>query len=236
MREFYADEAPRVIIVADHHPSMGLYSSGLPWMSKADALRAAVVGIVVAAHKVRAQVGYLDFSGLPDRDGAPYWLPPSRLSVHRLENRVNAAFDAPGNVVERALQELILRRHDAPPGCIVFVVSDFLRSPPAEAWFGARARRWDFVPVVIQDPVWEQGFPRIGRSVLPIADPVSGRVTRVRLTASDARQLNVEHATRLTDLLQLFHDLDFDPVVLGTSDPYEIDASFQTWAKRRRFT
>ena len=40
VREDFADEAPRAVVVADRAPSMGLYPDDLPWLSKPAALRA----------------------------------------------------------------------------------------------------------------------------------------------------------------------------------------------------
>lgn len=235
VREFYADEAPRVVIVADHHPSMALYAPDLPWLSKPDALQNAIVAIIAAAHAARAYIGYLDFSGAAGRAGQSYWLPPRRLSVRQIEHRLGASFDAPPDVLERAIDELCLRRHDAQAGCFVFVVSDFLRPPPIETWLRARGRRWDLVPVIVQDPVWEQSFPTIGGTMLPVTDPATGRTTAIRVRGRDARRLRDEHAARLRSLVDLFHALDSDPIVLGTSDEHQIDLSFQGWANRRRF-
>ena len=235
VREHYADEAPRVVIIADHHPSIALYPAGLPWLAKADALRHAIVAVVAAANAARAYIGYLDFSGASERAGDGYWIPPRRLSVRQIQHRLNTAFDAPENVLERGIEELVVRRHSAPAGCFVFVASDFLRPPPLQMWLRARARKWDVVPVIIQDPVWEQSFPAVANMLLPIADPVTGRTTGIRVTARDARRLRVEHAARLESLIRRFHSLDFDPVVLGTSDEHEVDLAFLNWANRRRF-
>jgi uncharacterized protein (DUF58 family) len=235
VREHYADEAPRVVIVADHHPSMALYPPEVPWLAKADVLRHVTVAVVASAQAARAYVGYLDFSGASERAGAGYWVPPRRLSTRQIGHRLTAAFDAPGNVLERGIDELVVRRHDVQAGSFVFVVSDFLRPPPLQTWLRARARRWDVVPVIVQDPVWEQSFPAVGGTLLPIADPSTGRTTRIRLSARDARRLRDEHRGRLEALIRLFHSLDFDPVVLGTSEEHEVDVAFLNWANRRRF-
>ena len=70
----------------------------------------------------------------------------------------------------------------APSGTFLFVLSDFLEPPPVAAWLEAGARRWDVVPVVIQDPLWEQSFPDVGSVVVPIADPPGAAPRLVRLT------------------------------------------------------
>ena len=223
VREFYADEAPRVIIVADHHPAMALYPYELPWLSKPDTLRGAARAIVTAAQAARAHVGYLDLSGVESRAGKSYWLAPRRLRLAQIEQRLSAAFDAPADALERAIRELMVRRHDVPAGCFVFVVSDFLRPPPLELWMRARALRWDLVPVIVQDPVWEQSFPLIGGSVVAISDPASGRVSAVRIGKREALRLRNAHVALLASLVQLFRHLEFDPVLLGTSDEQQLD-------------
>jgi uncharacterized protein (DUF58 family) len=235
VREHYADEAPRVVIVADHHPSMALYPPELPWLAKAAVLRHVIVAVVAAAHAARAYIGYLDFSGASGRAGGAYWIPPRRLSIRQIEHRLTTAFDAPDNVLELGIDELLVRRHGAEAGCFLFVVSDFLRPPPLETWLRARARRWDLVPVIVQDPVWEQSFPAVGGTLLPIADPATGRTRGIRLTAPEARRLREEHSARLESLIRLFHSLDFDPVLLGNSDEHEVDLALLNWANRRRF-
>jgi uncharacterized protein (DUF58 family) len=235
VREHYADEAPRVVIVADHHPAMALYGPELPWLAKADALRQAILAVVAAAHAARAYIGFVDFSGASDRGGVAHWSPPRRLSIRTIRHRLDAPFDAPADVLERAVAELLARRHDVQAGCFVFLVSDFLRPPPLRTWLQARARRWDVVPVIVQDPMWEQSFPPVGGTLLPIADPATGQMAAIRLTPADAERVREEHAARLRSLMRLFHSLDFDPVVLGTSETHEIDLAFMNWANRRRF-
>ena len=89
-------------------------------------------------------------------------------------------FDAPDNTVERALGFLGRMRSALPSGTFLFVLSDFLEPPPVAAWLEAGARRWDVVPVVIQDPLWEQSFPDVGSVVVPIADPAGGGTRLVR--------------------------------------------------------
>src|ERR671935_7038 len=52
VRERHADEAPRVILVCDHRPSMSLYAAPLPWLSKPRALHEAAQLIVSSAREV----------------------------------------------------------------------------------------------------------------------------------------------------------------------------------------
>ena len=45
----------------------------------------------------------------------------------------------------------------------------------ATTWLTALEHRWDIVPVVIQDPTWEQSFPDVNGIVVPLRDPGGGR-------------------------------------------------------------
>jgi uncharacterized protein (DUF58 family) len=225
VREYFAEEAPRVIIVHDRRPAMGLYPAAFQWLSKPAAVREAATVIVASALATRGVIGCSDFAG------EPVWIPPHGR-VQR--PREPTAFDAPEDTLVRALEHLSRLRADVPSGSFVFVLSDFLAPPPDECWLRARARRWDVVPVIVQDPLWEQSFPDLHGLVVPVADPATGSVTPVRLTARDVRARRTANEARLAALLARFRELRLDPVLLGTSDPATIDAEFGAWAARRR--
>jgi uncharacterized protein (DUF58 family) len=183
VRDHAVDEAPRVTIVVDRRPAMGLYPKPLPWLSKRDALREAVTAIVASAATARADLSALDFAG-----GASWWLPPGRRDRSRLvleREGDSTPFDAPEDSLERSLAFLLRHRADLPRSSFVFVLSDFLAPPSAEACQGALRAGWDVVPVVIQDPVWEQSCrwrrggsdrpPRRQSGGSPAAERTSGR-------------------------------------------------------------
>jgi uncharacterized protein (DUF58 family) len=85
------------------------------------------------------------------------------------------------------IEELGARRRPLPPGAFVFLVSDFLAFPSDEAWAAALGRRWDVVPVLVQDPMWEQSFPDAGGVVLPVVGAKGLRPQLVRLSRREAR-------------------------------------------------
>jgi uncharacterized protein (DUF58 family) len=228
VRQYYAELAPRVIVLVDRRPSMQLYPPELPWLTKPDVVREAVTAVVAAAHRVRALVGYLDFSE------RAHWIPPHRQSVRRILDRLDTAFDAPPNGLELALDYLLGLRRDAPAGTFVFVISDFLQSPPDHTWSRMRARRWDAVPVIVQDPVWEQTFPAVQSLLVPIVHPDSGAVASVRLSKQEALDRRSSNESRLQDLMHGFRRIQFDPVLLDSSDPTRVDDAFMRWAVRRR--
>ena len=233
VRDRSADEAPRVTLVCDRRPSMGIFPSSLPWLEKPRALVEAATAIVASATAARSDVASLDLAG---GDG-PYWLPPGRRDrLWLVPERLGEAtpFDAPEDNLEQALGFLGGLHSDLPPGTFLFVLSDFLVSPPAGAWVEALAHGWDVVPVVIQDPVWEQSFPPVGGVTIPVADPRSGSVALVRLTRRQAARRRRAHEERHRLLLAELESLGLEPVVVRTSDPEAIDRAFIAWAELRR--
>jgi hypothetical protein len=88
--------------------------------------------------------------------------------------------------------------------------------------------------LVVQDPVWEQSFPRIGGVVVPFVAPGSTQGTDVWITRRRARELSAANEGRLTETMERFRRLGCDPVVVGTSDPDEIARLLHGWAARRR--
>jgi uncharacterized protein (DUF58 family) len=234
VRDRAADEAPRVALVCDRRPAMGIYGPTLPWLSKPHALQEATIAIVASAVAARADVASIDYA-----EGEPYWLPPGRRDVPWLvaERQGGATpFDAPEDNLEQALEFLGRLHRDLPTGSFVFVLSDFLVPPSPDAWFDAASRGWDVVPVVIQDPVWEQSFPSVGSVVVPVADPRGGDVQLVRLTRGEAAERRAANEQRHSELIDELVSLGLEPVVLGTSDPQEIDRAFLEWAELRRQT
>ena len=150
------------------------------------------------------------------RTEEPFWRPPTsqhehwRLKESHLEY---PAYHAPADNLTRALAHLAHFRRHLPTGSFVFVLSDFIESPPFSAWSEALEHPWDVVPVVIQDPVWEQSFPAVGGLTVPLADPATGQVRMVRLTRSEAEARRQANEERLERLLDGFGSLDLQPVL-----------------------
>ncbi|MBA3381496.1 MAG: DUF58 domain-containing protein [Actinobacteria bacterium] len=230
VREHYADEAPRVVVLCDRRPSMSIFDDSWPWLRKPEAIRQAVRVIGDSAAAARGLVGYFD-----EGDGSAYWHPP-RSSVELGLADVERPFEAPKDTLARGLGHLVAQRRDLPAGSFVFVLSDFLHEPTHDEWLNAVERRWEIVPVVIQDPVWEQSFPEVGGTVVPFADPESGRVSLVRFSEDEVGRLREANGARLRDLLHDLRARDMDPVVLSSHESREIVLAFLTWADQRLFT
>jgi uncharacterized protein (DUF58 family) len=230
VREHFAEEAPRVVVLCDRRPSMSIFPEGLPWLCKPEAIRVATDVIGASAVAARGLLGYLD-----EADGDTYWHPPrSQHDLRRAD--VERPFGAPEDTLERGLGFLAEQRRDLPSGTFVFVVSDFLAQPSKDEWLWALERRWEIVPVVVQDPTWEQSFPDVGGVVVPLADPASGRVELVRITASEATERRRANEERIARLLFELRALDLDPVLVSSHDHRDVVLSFLRWADGRLFT
>jgi uncharacterized protein (DUF58 family) len=226
VREFLAEEAARVVLVLDASPSMQLFPPSLPWLRKPAAVREIVRLLLESAFDARSAVGCVRAGG----DGDVTWWPPTRRP--RIDDWTAAGAAPPGSLTQSL--ETLARLPRLGKGTFVFVVSDLLEPPGEEVWWRLLARGWDPVPVLVQDPTWEQSFPDVRGLVLPIADPVTGQRTPLRLTARQARERREANAGRLARLTERLRRLGFDPVLLGTTDPVAIDAEFLAWARRRR--
>jgi uncharacterized protein (DUF58 family) len=230
VRVHYAEEAPRVAVLCDRSPSMSLFPPGWPWLEKPEAVRVILKLIADSSLAAQAYTGYLDHA-----TGAPFWAPPkSQRTLHELD--LDRPFQAPADAVTRGLEELVRHPRDAPAGTFVFVVSDFLAQPSRELWLRVLARRWEVVPVVVQDPVWEQSFPDVSGIVVPFADPQTGKPAYAELTAREVEERRGTNETRRAELVRTLRGLDLEPVLVERSDLRSVFASFIAWVERRRST
>src|SRR5262249_36071428 len=189
VREDFADEAPRLVVLADRSPSMALYPDELPWLSKPRALDAVWQAVATTAVRELGLAGYLDTAG-----GEGWFAPRSAVGFDAVEERRSAApFDGEANGLEQAFERLAQSRRSLPPGSCVSACSDFVRPVRPGVWLRAIGFRGDLAPVVVQAPVWEQSSPPVGGLVVPFASPDNGRARKVRLSRREAearRQAN----------------------------------------------
>jgi uncharacterized protein (DUF58 family) len=234
VREHYADDAPRVVMVVDRRPEMALSSPDIPWLRKHEAVRTAAGLIAESVTEARGLVGYLDFAEGAD---APFWRPPSSSREPwsiRERHLEHPTYAAPDDNLVLALEFLEGHRRSMPSGSFVFVLSDFLVSPAREVWERVVDHRWDVVAVVVQDPVWEQSFPPVDGILLPLTG-ADGRVRLVRLRGGESEQRRREHEHRRDALLAGFLELGVEPVLLSASDRDHVLGAFLEWAAQRQF-
>jgi len=113
------------------------------------------------------------------------------------------------------------------------VLSDFLEATPLETWESALDRGWDIVPVVVQDPVWEQRFPDVDRVVAPLVGS-DGRVRLVRLAKGESQAWRERHEARLAGLVDGLRSLGVEPVLIGSDDREHVFEAFLSWSAERQ--
>jgi Protein of unknown function DUF58 len=232
VRERFAEEAPKVVIVSDRRPSMSYFSSPLPWLDKPLAMRRAVELILASAGAAGGYVGYLDYA-----DGNAHWRQPKgeRKMIELQDPRLwSSEFNGPPDWLERSITHLAEHRRAVAAGTFVFVLSDFVPPPSKEMWLTAVEHRWDIVPIVIQDPTWEQSFPDISGIVVSLRDPHTGRVVPVRLREKEVAARRKANEARIQALMETLRAFDVDPILVSSSDPGKVLAPFLAWAELRR--
>jgi uncharacterized protein (DUF58 family) len=232
VRERYAEEAPKVVIVCDRRPQMSAYEAPLPWLDKPRAMRTVVELVLASAGAAGGFVGYLDYA-----DGEAHWRQPKgerKLIELRDERLWSTEYGGPEDWLERSIDHLAAHPRAVTPGTFVFVLSDFIPKPSHQLWLTAIERRWDLVPVVIQDPTWEQDFPDVAGIVVELRDPRTGRLVPVRLRRREIERRREENRARLHDLLAGFRSLDIDPLLVSSFERGDVLAEFLTWVELRR--
>ena len=230
VREYLADEAPRVVVCVDRRPGMSLCPPGLPFLHKAEAADVAIALIEASVAESRGLVGRLEHER-PDLVG---WCPPTSgrrsmvLAEHSLPER-----STPADAITGMFEFLTIHRRQVPSASFVFVLSDFIEQTPLETWEWALDRGWDIVPVVVQDPVWEQRFPDVDRLVVPLVG-ANGRTRLVRLSTGESERLRERHERRLGDLVGGLRSLGVEPVVVGREDREHVFEAFLSWSAERQ--
>jgi len=230
VREFLADEAPRVVVCLDRRPGMSLCPPGMPFLRKAEAAEVARGLIEASVAESRGLVGRLEH----EQPGTVDWCPPTSghrhvtLTEHPLPER-----GGPADGITGMFEFLTLHRRQVPSASFVFVLSDFLETTPLETWESALDRGWDIVPVVVQDPVWEQRFPDVDRVVAPLVGS-DGRVRLVRLAKGESQAWRERHEARLAGLVDGLRSLGVEPVLIGSDDREHVFEAFLSWSAERQ--
>ena len=233
VRDYFADESPRVVLVSDRCRSMVSTPDWVPWLRKDEATWMAAELIEESVAEARGMMGFLEFS---DDQDCVQWCAPgsSRRGRALVEEAVPASGLAEdGSGVAAAFAFLALHRRAVPSASFVFVLSDFLDPPPLASWEWALDRGWDVIPVVIQDPVWEQSFPDVDGIVLPLVGPDGGRRV-VRLRRGESARYRERHSERLLRLLDGLRSLGIGPVLLSDSTVEHVLDAFLAWSTERQ--
>ena len=223
VHEFFADEAPHVVM-ASRRPETLDGDSPLTAAAAPTSRRRLLESLRLireSARVTRSLTAYLDHA-----DGETTWRPPRSERFAPQGTLEGRSFEAPADTVSRSLEHLRQHRRELPTQTFVFVLSDFLVLPDEHAWQRTLEQRWEVVPVVIQDPVWERSFPDVGALTVPYADPDSGAVVPVYLTRAEAERLCDEHEERQAGLPELLprlrHRAGADRLARSGRDPRRV--------------
>ena len=230
VREHFAEEAPRVVCLCDRRPSMSVFDEDWPWLRKPEAIRQIIRLVSDSAIAARGLLGYFD-----EADGETSWFPP-RSDRELGGLNLDRPFGAPTDTLRRGLLHLARQRRDLPAGTFVFVISDFLEPPGRDEWLDALERRLELVPVILQDPRWEQTFPDVSGAAMPFVDAGSGHARLVVLTEQEVAERREANERRLRELVAMFHGLAMDPVLVSSHEHRDIVFSFLSWADQRLLT
>jgi uncharacterized protein (DUF58 family) len=203
VREHLTEESTRVVLIYDRSPSMRL---GDDWP---------------------------DTPWLSKREAVDTIRRVAERSAAAAHSRFEVSGAAEGVTAETALVELVARDRPPPSGSFVFLVSDFLHVLSDDAWSGALGKRWDVVPVIVQDPVWEQSFPDLPGVLVPFADAGSGRVVTARLSRREVDERRRGNEARLAGIRSGLERFGLDWVLVSSSNPDEVIEAFSGWAAAR---
>ena len=184
--------------------------------------------------EARGMMGFLEFGD--DLESGVRWCPPG--SSRRGRALVDEAVPSEGlgddrSGVAAAFAFLALHRRAVPSASFVFVLSDFLEPPPLESWKWALDRGWDVVPVVIQDPVWEQSFPDVDGVAIPLLGP-DGERRLVRLRRGESARYRELHVERRRSLLEALSSLGIACVLVSDSSISHVLDAFLAWSTERQ--
>ena len=219
VRERFAEEAPRVVIVCDRRPEMACFGPPLPWLDKPQAMRTVVELILASAGAAGGFVGYLDYA-----DGDPHWRQPKgerKLIELRDERLWSTEYGGPPDWLERSFDHLASHPRAVTPGTFVFVLSDFLPEPSHET---VALGRSSTAGTSSRSSCRTRPGSRASRTssgiVVPLRDPRSGRRdVGCGCGGRRSRARRAHNRARAAALLETFRFLDIDPVVVTVERP-----------------
>ena len=228
VREFHAEQTPVAAIVCDRSPRMSAAPApGTPFLSKPETLAQVAALVADSALAARSTFAFFEFRG-----DTPFYSPPGARGARALLAEWTQAHErGVDRSADQLLQALVADRAQLPPGTLVFVVSDFLRPPTDAVWPIVLDAGWELVPVVIQDPVWEQSFP------VEAAGLVLEQDGPIRITRSNAVRLKREHESRLGEIAAWSAQHGFSAVIPRSYEASRLVDAFVAWASgfgRRR--
>ncbi len=226
VRESYGEEAPIVCFTVDRSASMALYPSEYPWLHKPEAVRQMAEIVALSASHYHCPLAFLD---------ADSWRAPSTATgLEQLVELVDArGYDGSGDTIDSLFGALRSVEHLLPGGTFVFCCSDFMEPPSRQALAMIVDAEWTLVPVIVQDPLWEQSYPEAaGEVALPVSDE-TGRFRLLRQSRADVRERRAANEARLRSLEELFGGHGFPPIVVSDLGPDALGDALRRWNANR---
>ncbi|HZS31529.1 MAG TPA: DUF58 domain-containing protein [Gaiellaceae bacterium] len=227
VRESYGEEAPIVCFTVDRSSTMALYPREYPWLHKPDAVRQMAEVVALSASHYHCPLSFLDSES---------WLPPSTVTgLDEIGQQLETgSYDRPEDTIETVFERLRSIEHLLPGGTFVFCCSDFMHVPEERTLAVVLDADWELVPVVVQDPIWEQSYPEAAAEVaLPVCDE-SGQFRLLRQSREEVRERREAHEARLRRLEELFTGYGFPPIILSELGPAALGEALTNWNLRRR--
>ncbi|HEY3549984.1 MAG TPA: DUF58 domain-containing protein [Gaiellaceae bacterium] len=227
VRESYGEEAPFVCFTVDRSPSMALYPREYPWLHKPDAVRQIAEVVALSAGHYHCPLAFLD---------ADNWRPPSTSAeADELTELLDmSGYDRAEETIDSLFGRLHAVEHMLPGGSFVFCCSDFLEVPTERTLAMIVDAGWELVPVVVQDPLWEQSYPEAAGEVsLPVCDQ-AGRFRLLRQSRTEVSERRRAHEARLRRLEELFTGYGFPPIVISETGTDALADALRSWNVRRR--
>jgi hypothetical protein len=183
--------------------------------------------VALSASHYHCPIGFLD---------ADSWRPPTTST--ELEDVVQlldaGSYGRPDDTIEALFARLCSVQHLLPGGTFVFCCSDFMELPSLRTLATVVDAEWELVPVVVQDPLWEQSYPEAaGEVALPVCDE-TGRFRLLRQSRAEVRERREANETRLRRLQDLFTNYGFPPIVLSGLGPAALAEALRSWNLRWR--
>jgi uncharacterized protein (DUF58 family) len=227
VRESYGEEAPIVCFTLDRSPSMALYPREYPWLHKPDAVRLFAEVVALSAGHYHCPLAFLDADSWRAPATTTDWDELARLLDEGEYGREEETSDS-------LFGRLRAVEHMLPGGTFIFCCSDFLEVPSQRALAMIVDSEWELVPVVVQDPLWEQSYPEAaGEVALPVSDE-AGRFRLLRQSRAEVSDRRRANEARLRRLEELFTGYGFPPIVLSGAGPDALGEALRSWNLRRR--
>jgi uncharacterized protein (DUF58 family) len=226
VRESYGEEAPIVCFTVDRSPSMALYPDEFPWLHKPDAVRLIAEVVALSAGNYHCPLAFLD----PDS-----WQPPSTATgvdelLHLLDS---GGYGKPEETIDSMFARLRMVEHLLPGGSFVFICSDFMELPSEQMLGMVLDSDWDLVPVITQDPLWEQSYPDAAAEVALPVRHASGEFRLLRQSRGEVAERREANEARLRHLEELFTGYGFPPIILSETGPDALAEALRSWNLRR---